>query len=227
MLNISIVGQNIQQLMKAKSITQVQLAEALGMSQPNLSKALRGKDKKTFTFAQIVDLAEYFGVSIDSLVGSTSFISGTVTQRSIGELLYYLISQNHVKCQMRERDEDTYTFNHEDGEFQLGTKRVTYPLVFFPEYWHIPRNASPDEYHDFAGLMDTIGNETGFDKLNAFLRSLLDIEKAYRSKAISDEIYKIVVENLLLNLPNLPLSKITTESLHCIPDFLNDDNEGS
>ena len=59
---------NIKNLMSNTNTTQEKLAKALGMSQPNLSKALNPKDKKCFTVAQLVEIADHFNVSVDELV---------------------------------------------------------------------------------------------------------------------------------------------------------------
>ena len=62
--NTDILIRNITQLMKDNGITQEKLADILGMSQPNVSKALSLRDKKCFTLDQVVGIAEHFGVSI-------------------------------------------------------------------------------------------------------------------------------------------------------------------
>jgi len=51
--NADILIRNITQLMKDNGITQEKLADILGMSQPNVSKALSLRDKKCFTLDQV------------------------------------------------------------------------------------------------------------------------------------------------------------------------------
>ena len=67
--DILILKRNINDLLRDKGTTQQQLADALGMSQSNVSKALSEKDKKCFTVEQIFGIADFFGVSIDWLLG--------------------------------------------------------------------------------------------------------------------------------------------------------------
>ena len=50
--------------------TQSQLAEAIGTTQPNLSKAL-GDSCNRLTVEQYLLIAEYFGISLDDLFGNT------------------------------------------------------------------------------------------------------------------------------------------------------------
>ena len=52
--DIDILKRNINSLLKNKGVTQQQLADALGMSQSNVSKALSEREKKCFTVEQII-----------------------------------------------------------------------------------------------------------------------------------------------------------------------------
>jgi transcriptional regulator with XRE-family HTH domain len=56
-------------LMKNHKLTQDKLAEAIGVSQGNISEWKSGRSKPTFD--ALIKLADYFGVSIDYLVGRT------------------------------------------------------------------------------------------------------------------------------------------------------------
>ena len=64
-----IMIKNIKSHMSKKGITQEKQAEILGMSQSNGSKALNTKDKKSFTLDQVIGIAKFFHVSVDSLIG--------------------------------------------------------------------------------------------------------------------------------------------------------------
>jgi transcriptional regulator with XRE-family HTH domain len=70
---------NIKMLMKNKSVTQIQLANAIGMNQPNLSKALNKEKTYHLSLDQVIDIADFFHVSIDSLVGHESKNIGFTT----------------------------------------------------------------------------------------------------------------------------------------------------
>lgn len=63
--NISglIVADRIRELMKGKGITQVQLAKAIGVSQPAVSGWLRGAAPDVVKLARI---ASFFGIAIES-----------------------------------------------------------------------------------------------------------------------------------------------------------------
>ena len=50
-------------------VTQEELGKITGLSQPNVSKRLSEKDKSCFSFIQLLAIADYFEVSLDSLIG--------------------------------------------------------------------------------------------------------------------------------------------------------------
>ena len=62
-----IVAERIKELMKEKSLNQIKLAEQLGTDQSTISYWLSGK--KLPNIASLWQLADYFGVDIDYLVG--------------------------------------------------------------------------------------------------------------------------------------------------------------
>ena len=50
-------------------VTQEELGKVTGLSQPNISKLLSEKNKSCFSLAQLIAIADYFEVSLDSLIG--------------------------------------------------------------------------------------------------------------------------------------------------------------
>lgn len=61
------IGENIKRLRKAKSVTQEQIAEVLGISVTAVSKWERGETYPDITL--LFPLAHYFGVTLDELMG--------------------------------------------------------------------------------------------------------------------------------------------------------------
>ena len=62
---------NISSLMEnhKPEVTQEELGKVTGLSQPNISKLLSEKNESCFSIAQLISIADYFEVSLDSLVG--------------------------------------------------------------------------------------------------------------------------------------------------------------
>lgn len=66
-----ILKRNISSLMEnhKPEVTQEELGKVTGLSQPNISKLLSEKNKSCFSLAQLIAIADYFEVSLDSLIG--------------------------------------------------------------------------------------------------------------------------------------------------------------
>ena len=82
-MNINI-GENIKNLRKRKDITQEELAEHLGISFQSVSKWERGDGLPDITM--LPDLADFFNISIDSLIGA---------DRTSGGDLYNIYKKSH------------------------------------------------------------------------------------------------------------------------------------
>lgn len=69
--HLIILKKNIVNLMKdhKPEVTQEELGKITGLSQPNVSKRLSEKDKSCFSLIQLIAIADYFEVSLDSLIG--------------------------------------------------------------------------------------------------------------------------------------------------------------
>ncbi|MCL2698454.1 MAG: helix-turn-helix domain-containing protein [Oscillospiraceae bacterium] len=62
-------GENLKKLRKDKNLTQKQLGEAVGGSQRGIQNNELGVRKPSYDL--LISLADYFGVSVDYLVGRT------------------------------------------------------------------------------------------------------------------------------------------------------------
>lgn len=110
-----ILIENIHFQMRKNGIKQQQLGETIGMSQPNISKALSMKDKKNFTVEQIMDIADFFHISVDSLLGRKGEVSGTLTPCSIARFLVQLIEDNDAEIFDYKKEEET--FEYDDNQY--------------------------------------------------------------------------------------------------------------
>lgn len=70
-------GDILKQLRKSKNLTQKELADIIGVEQSSIGK-YEGKDKKIPSDAVKERIADYFGVSIDFLMGRDESESNTV-----------------------------------------------------------------------------------------------------------------------------------------------------
>lgn len=62
------IGANVQRLRDERSMSQGELADAIGVHQTHISKIERGVKSPSLDVAQ--KLAQYFGVSVDEVIGN-------------------------------------------------------------------------------------------------------------------------------------------------------------
>ena len=208
--NTDILIQNIQFLMKANNITQEKLADILGMSQPNVSKALSLKDKKCFTLDQVVGIANHFGVSIDFLVGNRSAKSQETGPRAVADFLSKVIENHDAKYTTVEIEETVYelkehynVFSGPVYEASSPEKRiVSYPAIYFPDYWQLPDPADVDRdtFDEMEAEARQIGNESRMKPVNDFIRKFIQIFEIYDKKGVDEDAYRTVVDNYLSKL---------------------------
>ena len=204
-LNNDILIHNILTLMKNNDITQQQLADILGMSQPNISKALNLKDKKCFTLDQVVGIAKHFGVSVDFLVGTKKTNTHDISPRSVAEFFSHLIENHDAKYRKIDIEEIAFeptSFDYADqyGEYFSDVKKtVSYLAIYFPDYWAIPdeNEVGPQDFEDYLFEARQGGNDTRMQPVNDFLRKFVQIFEVYDKNGIDEDAYRTVVDNYL------------------------------
>jgi plasmid maintenance system antidote protein VapI len=190
------------------NITKTKLAEVLGMSQPNVSKALNPKEKKCFTLEQVIKIADYFNVTIDSLVGSsrTDTIVSANNSRDIAAFLAQCIDNEKAKISYIDVEQTVYLEDYDPSEpycpYRKTTKKVNYPVLYFSDYWQIQDYAeSDDDYSELSQEAFQCGNETLNVHINKFLQHFIQIHGLYKKGELSEEIYRTVVQDLLNHVP--------------------------
>ncbi len=201
-----ILIENIKSHMNEKGITQEKLANILGMSQSNVSKALSTKDKKSFTLDQVVGIAKFFRVSVDSLIGREEQTKLSTSPRSIAAFLAQLIESNDAELIPYEKEEEISFIDYDttDGypDCRIKKEKVKYPAFYLPSYWYIPDGLPRDRYEELASEWSQIGNDTSMLAVNKFLNQFVEIYSIYKSKGLSEETYRSVLSDMLSHLRN-------------------------
>lgn len=203
-----ILKQNVSMLIKKKGIPQQKLADAIGMSQSNISKALNLNDKKCFTVEQVYAIARYFHVSTDSLLGYEIGFDNFLSSRSIGSFMASLLNSGKVKYtpgkigvdDLTDFYLDTY-YNGQEG-VSYSKRTVILPHFYFPNHWDPDDGDS--EGHSSDELSEKAineGNDTGNTELNVFLEKYRDILDLYHKGKLPREAYEIVLRNYLDEIP--------------------------
>jgi len=95
--NRDILIQNVNKLLADNNMSQKQLGEIIGMSQPNVNHALNPNQKKCFTLDQITSIAEHFHVSLDELILGKKHMEVSARPRATAAFLATLLEKNAIK----------------------------------------------------------------------------------------------------------------------------------
>lgn len=206
--NRDILNQNIEIQLKKKNINKSKLAEILGMSQPNVSKALNPNEKKCFTLEQVINIADYFNVTIDSLIGSpkTDTIVSANNPRDIAAFLAQCIENEKATVSEYSVEETVFVEDYDPRElfcnYKQTTQEVRYPILYFSDYWSPSLISETDEeYAELQQEAFQCGNQTGNVPINNFLRHFLQIHTLYKKGELAEETYRTVVQDLLNHVP--------------------------
>lgn len=185
-----ILIKNIKFQMEKAHETQKQVAEAIGMSQPNFNKAINGVDGKLFTLEQLYNISQHFNIGIDRLMSNdTSWSLGTM---DICKFLVKLIESGDAIFTDCELPENVYTPDPIFPE-QISScfKANKYKALVFNIF-----RGEPDGHG--AGIVDsTLNASLKQFTVNEFIKNYLEVFKLYSQGILSKEIYEITVEGLL------------------------------
>lgn len=205
-----ILKSNIERLRKKNGLSQDQLAKIAGIHQSRMSVLLNEDSKARFSIEQIYLIAEYFDVSIDSLVkGEES--KRINTSRQICEFLVQLFESNNLDYKRFSREEKTFTPSYyiEDGYMvpssKSGEKTISYNALFFPSTWQLnpEREYSEDELDAYYDTLEFDGNLLLNNiAINKFLDAYIPIYKLYSSDKMPKHSYDYTVKSLLENIKN-------------------------
>ena len=198
-IDYQLLEKNIRAQMKQKEITQSKLAEEIGMTQSNISKALNPMDSRQFTVEQLVKMSQFFGVSIDELLGNKPTGVSSFDKAAAFSFIANLLSTRKLHAttiEVKEEAYEEYQVNQYGMREYVGEeKMVQYPAFYFPNY------VDPDDYPQDEFTMGDLqtdaytgGNATGMYDLNDTLSSLTKLVKMYLTGELSEEQYRFLVK---------------------------------
>ena len=182
-LNFQLLEENIRMLLVKNNITQQKLAEIAGMTQANVSKALNRNEKKRFTLDQVYRIAQYFEVSIDSLVGNPAENSAGTSPRDAFRFITKFLSAGKLRTAELTVKETKYEQEYGNGLMEHKPREIddTYPVFFFPDYerfsdYKLSDQDEVDLHMEFCAC----GNDTRFLYLNEILKKMIPLIAQYR-----------------------------------------------
>ena len=90
-------------------------------------------------------------------------------------------------------------FNGPELKTEQVTKKVSYPAIYFPDYWKVPypEDNSDEEAMALLSEAEQIGNESRMMPLNDFLRKFIQIFEIHEANGVDDDAYRTVVDSYL------------------------------
>ena len=192
-MNFDILKGNISNLMKENNMTQQQLGDVIGMSQSNVNKCLKsGDSSRCFTLEQVCTIADYFGKSVDELVGRSSN-SNALSPETICEFLSNLISHyTVVHFDHKVEEEEWIPMNYDT---QIEKKTITYDAFYFPNYVTPPSYFDEYRMDDLESEARANGNDSPSTKrINNFLQKFIETFEKHDSGVYDDETYEILID---------------------------------
>lgn len=194
-IDFSILKTNVRTLMEKNRTTQDELADAIGISQSNLSKRLKlDDDSNRFTLEQACRIALFYDVPLDDLIG----LKRKDRKQSSEEICRFfkeLICHYKVVHFSHEVEEEIWTPINNGYDCDISKKPVTYDAFYFPNY------ITPPEYLDEFRMDDleaeARANGNGLPEnvaINNFLQRYIDTFEKYDSNVYDEEAYNILVE---------------------------------
>lgn len=120
------IGKNIRSLMESRSVTAVDLAKTLSISRQTLLNYLKGAS--SIDTVKLVEIANYFGVSIDTLLQTDT----TTTNYLFRTALNYQLAQSSIAPRINQSINSYYTL----------AKTLNIPVAYFPEQYNLLLNSN-------------------------------------------------------------------------------------
>lgn len=217
-MNIDILKKNIQRLIEYHDVKQEDLATAIGTSQPNLSRILKVGNKQQPTFEQTYKIAQFFNVSLDSLLSDEkiSFSGKKLTEYELGKILSNIFNSFKVELVDFSRKEEHYEitkpisldeFYEEPYKYESITKTVKYNALIFPKHWD-PSTGDMlllDDIIDVQQEASMLGTELEQNtKINDFISKFKVIHDLYTDKKLPLDAYTAALNQYLSELKDKP-----------------------
>lgn len=136
--HLIILKRNIVNLMKnhKPEVTQEELGKIAGLSQSNISKRLSKKDKSCFSLIQLIAIADYFEVSLDSLIGR-SLDNIKQKNTTMQDIISALFELEKVDLEINTRQETIIDCNPYSGEpfnHEIVSHDISFSLNYLDDF---------------------------------------------------------------------------------------------
>ena len=201
--NNDILIKNIKLQMQKHNETQSQLAEVIGMTQSNFSKAINGVESKRFSIEQLYGISQHYGVGIDALLGNKA--DDNLTLVSISSFLRKLIENSIADLVELEYTDIKYKSEY-DGytdQFYVNSyaNKNTYTAIVFPNTKFEPKYLSKSEADKLKQKYAKNGNRDYRNEcINEFLKKYTQLYRLYRRGDLEYDVLELACQHYIEEL---------------------------
>ena len=201
--NNDILIKNIKLQMQKHNETQSQLAEIIGMTQSNFSKAINGVESKRFSIEQLYGISQHYGVGIDALLGNKA--EDNLTLVSISSFLRKLIENSIADLVELEYTDIKYKSEY-DGytdQFYVNSyaDKNTYTAIVFPNTKFEPKYLSKSEADKLKQKYAKNGNRDYRNEcINEFLKKYTQLYRLYRRGDLEYDVLELACQHYIEEL---------------------------
>lgn len=201
--NNDILIKNIKLQMQKHNETQSQLAEVIGMTQSNFSKAINGVESKRFSIEQLYGISQHYGVGIDALLGNKA--DDNLTLVSISSFLRKLIENSIADLVELEYADIKYKSEY-DGytdQFYVNSyeDKNTYTAIVFPNTKFEPKYLSKSEADELKQKYAKNGNRDYRNEcINEFLKKYTQLYRLYRRGDLEYDVLELACQHYIEEL---------------------------
>ena len=201
--NNDILIKNIKLQMQKHNETQSQLAEVIGMTQSNFSKAINGVESKRFSIEQLYGISQHYGVGIDALLGNKA--DDNLTLVSISSFLRKLIENSIADLVELEYTDIKYKseYDGDTDQFYVNSyaDKNTYTAIVFPNTKFEPKYLSKSEADKLKQKYAKNGNRDYRNEcINEFLKKYTQLYRLYRRGDLEYDVLELACQHYIEEL---------------------------
>lgn len=201
--NNDILIKNIKLQMQKHNETQSQLAEVIGMTQSNFSKAINGVESKRFSIEQLYGISQHYGVGIDALLGNR--VDDNLTLVSISSFLRKLIENSIADLVELEYTDIKYKSEYVGytDQFYVNSyaDKNTYTAIVFPNTKFEPKYLSKSEADKLKQKYAKNGNRDYRNEcINEFLKKYTQLYRLYRRGDLEYDVLELACQHYIEEL---------------------------